>query len=171
LTKETFFNTKIFIKKEDLDEHTCMKELLDKVLKNPKNYTLIKFLKLKIEDNLIQSFKTWADSYSVYNEGGCILFEDYGAFIPEENKFTLSGYSLMLNTNTAEIFAINIGRFSIFFKCNFIKSGIEDTPDLKKGYTFDCITDISELGDNWCFMDEFDNPKDELKWSFELTKE
>lgn len=148
-----------------------MKELLDKVLNNPKNYTLIKFLKLNEDENLVQSFRTWADSYSGYNEGGCILFENYGEFIPEENKFSLSSHSVMLNTYTGEIFAFNIGRFSIFFKCNFIKSGTEDTVDLKKGYTFDCITDITELGDNWCFMDEFDNQKDELKWSFELTKE
>ena len=148
-----------------------MEELLNKVLNNPKNYSLIFFLKLNQEDNLIQSFRTWADSRSGYNEGGCILFEDYGEFIPEENKFSLSGHSIMLNTTTGEIFAFNTGRFSIFFKCNFIKSGTEDTDDLKKGYTFDCITDISVLGDNWCFMDEFDNQKEELKWSFELTKE
>lgn len=147
-----------------------MKELLDKVLSNPKNYTLIKFLKLDQEEHLISSFRTWADSYSGYNEGGCILFENYGAFIPEENKFSLGTHSVMLNTNTGEIFAFNTGRFSVFFKCDFIKSGTENTSDLKKGYTMDCITDISALGDNWCFMDEFDNQKEELKWSFELTE-
>ena len=148
-----------------------MEALLNKVLNNPKNHTVIKFLKLDQEDNLIQTFRTWADSYSGYNEGGCILFEDYGVYIPEENKFSISGHSIMLNTNTGEIFALNTGRFSIFFKCNFIKSGTEDHIDLKRGYTLDCITDITELGDNWCFMDEFDDQKDELKWSFELTNE
>ncbi|MDN3676433.1 hypothetical protein QWY90_03825 [Flavobacterium paronense] len=143
-----------------------MKELLNKLLNNPKNATLIQFLKLTEEDN----FKTWAESFSGYNEGGCILFENYGAFIPEENKFSLGTHSVMVNTNTGEIFAFNTGRCSIFFKCDFIKSGTENTSDLKTGYTFDCITDITALGDNWCFMDEFDNQKEELKWSFELTK-
>ena len=146
-----------------------MNELLDKILNNPQNETVLHFLKLKRESSLIHSFRTWKESYSGFDEGGCIFFEDYGEYIPDENKFSLSIHSVMVNNNTGEIFAFNTGRFSVFFKCDFIKSGSENSIYLKKGYTFDCITDITELGNNWCFMDKFDNPKDQLKWSYELT--
>lgn len=148
-----------------------MNELLNKILDNPLNDMLLNFLKLKRESSLINSFRTWKESYSGFDEGGCIFFEDYGEYIPEETKYSWSICRVMVNNNTGEIFAFNMGRFSVFFKCDFIKSGTENSINLKKGYTFDCVTDISELGENWCFMYKFDNPKDQLKWSYELTNE
>lgn len=147
-----------------------MNDLLNLVLYNPKNDKVLKFLKLRDNNPLIQSFRTWKESYSGFDEGGCIFFDKYGEYISDNNKLSLDIHSVMINENTGEIFAFNTGRFSVFFKCNFEKANIENSDNLRKGYTFDCITDISELEDNWCFMDGFSNPKEQLKWAYELTK-
>ena len=147
-----------------------MNELLDKILKNPKNKNVLNYFELDTKDDLIPSFKTWTDSYSGYDEGGVIFFEDYGEYISNKNKFTLSIFSVMVNEQSGEVFAFNKGRFSVFFKCNFVKSNTVNSDNLRKGYTFDCITDITELGEAWCFMDSFDNPKEQLKWAYEQTK-
>lgn len=147
-----------------------MIDLLEKVLTNPINESVIKYFKLFKNDNKIPYFKTWKDSFSGFDEGGVIFFENYGEYISDDNKFSLSIYSVMVNEHSGEIFAFNTGRFSVFFKCNFIKSNTTNSDNLRKGYTFDCITDITELGDTWCFMDSFDNPKEQLKWAYEQTK-
>ena len=148
-----------------------MNELLNKVLHNPQNDKVLSFLKLKGKNDLIQSFRTWKDSYSGFDEGGCTFFDEYGEFIPDGNKFSLHIHSIMVNEYTGEIFAFNTGRFSAFFRCDFEKAGIQNTDGLRKGYTFDCITDITELGENWCYMDKFeDQQSEQLKWSYELTK-
>jgi hypothetical protein len=144
-----------------------MKDLLHKVLSHPKNNAVFQFLKLKKDKEL--RFKLWSDSNSGFDEGGCTFFDNYGEYIPEECKFSLDIHSVMINHLTGEIFALNTGRFSVFFKCNFEKADIQNSDKLRKGNTFDCITDISELGDEWCFMDEFEDQKEQLKWSFELT--
>jgi|GEM_PF-1611709 len=147
-----------------------MVDLLDKILTNPINKIVLDYFELDKYSDPTPSFRTWANSFSGYNEGGILFFEDYGAYISDKNKFTLSIFSIMINEHSGEIFAFNKGRFSVFFKCNFFKSNTTNSDDLRKGYTFDCITDITELGDAWCFMDGFDNPKEQLKWAYEQTK-
>lgn len=145
-----------------------MKDLLQKIQSHPKNGNVLQFLKLKENKDL--KLKPWSESMSGFDEGGCTFFDDYGEYISEECKFSLSIHSVMVNPITGEIFAFNTGRFSVFFKCNYEKAGVQNSDKLRKGYTFDCITDISELGDEWCFMDEFEDQKEQLKWSFELTE-
>jgi hypothetical protein len=147
-----------------------MIDLLDKILTNPINKSILDYFELDKYGVKIPFFKSWADSYSGYDEGGIIFFEDYGEHISDNNKFTLSIFSIMVNEHSGEIFAFNKGRFSVFFKCNFIKSNTTNSDNLRKGYTFDCITDITELGEAWCFMNSFDNPKEQLKWAYEQTK-
>ena len=146
-----------------------MIDLLDKILTNPINKRVLDYFELNKYGSKTPSFQTWADSYSGYDEGGIIFFDNYGEHISDKNKFTLSIFSIMVNEHTGEIFAFNKGRFSVFFKCNFAKSNTQNSDDLRKGNTFDCITDITELGDAWCFMNSFDNPKDQLIWAYELT--
>lgn len=144
-----------------------MNELLNKILDNSKNQRVFKYLKLEKGKNIY--IKSWTESYSGFDDGACVFFDNYGQFVPGECKFSFDNHSIMVNSLTGEIFALNIGRFSIFFKCDFSKSSVQYSDSLKKGYTFDCITDITEFGGNWCFIDSFDNKKDELKWSYELT--
>jgi hypothetical protein len=146
-----------------------MNEILLKILNNPENKKVLHFLipNQNMQTNLY--FKTWEASISGYNEGGCIFFEDYGQYIADNCKYVLDIHSIMINKNSGEIFAFNTGRFSVFFKCDFVKSAIENTDDLRRGYTLDCISDITALREQWCFMDEFDDQKDQLKWSYELT--
>jgi hypothetical protein len=147
-----------------------MNDLLNLILDNPQNGKVLQFLKLENNNDLIRSFRTWKNSYSGFDEGGCLFFDKYGEYISDSNKFSLDIHSVMINENTGEIFAFNTGRFSVFFKCNFERAKVQNSDKLRKGYTFDCITDISELGDNWCFMDCFSNQKEQLKWAYELTK-
>jgi hypothetical protein len=147
-----------------------MNELLKLILGNPLNDKVLRFLELKNDNDLIRSFRTWKDSYSGFDEGGCLFFDKYGEYISDNNKFSLVIHSIMINEKTGEIFAFNTGRFSVFFKCDFTKANIKNSDNLRKGYTFDCITDITELGENWCFMDHFSNQKEQLKWAYELTK-
>lgn len=148
-----------------------MSELFDRVLGNPGNEKVLKFLRVEDTDNLERSFHTWKEAYSGFDEGGRTFFDKYGQYLPDGTKFVLHIHSIMINENTGEIFAFNTGRFSVFFKCNFIKANIPDTSSLRKGFTFDCITDISDLGDNWCFMDHFTNQQQQLKWAYEATKD
>lgn len=147
-----------------------MKALLDKIIANKKNQKVLQYLDLMTKKELLPYFKTCKESFSGFDEGGAIFFFDYGEAIPDDCKFSLYLYSIMINKDTGEIFAFNKGRFSIFFKYDFIKAGIENNDDLKRGHSFDCITDITALGDNWCFMDDFDDPQEQLQWSYELTK-
>lgn len=146
-----------------------MNELLMKIFGNPDNEKVLEFLKFDTTNNSIPYFKTWKESYSGFDEGGCIFFDNYGKNISDDCKYSLGIYSIMINKNSGEIFAFNMGRFSIFFKCDFSKLKIENTDSLRKGHTFDCITDITALGDKWCFMNKVEHPKKHLKWSFELT--
>lgn len=146
-----------------------MDDILNRILSNPENKKVLDFLKVYQTAEAPLYFKTWEESYSGFDEGGCIFFDKYGVNVPDDCKYSLHIFSIMINKSSGEIFAFNMGRFSVFFKCDFIRSGVENTDDLRRGYTFDCISDITALGDKWCFMNEFDDPKDQLKWSYELT--
>ena len=147
-----------------------MNQLLSKILSHPKNTAVLHFLQLPDTTVLSQSFRSWKESYSAFDEGACLLFDQYGRSIPDECKFSLDDHSIMVNEQTGELFAFNTGRFSVFFACDFVKAGIRQPELVKKGYTFDCITDISTLGGNWSFMDHFENQEEQLLWSWELTK-
>lgn len=147
-----------------------MIDLLNKILSNPINKTVLDYLNIDKTCDILPSFQTWTDAFSGYDEGGILFFGNYGERISNKNKFKLDVFHIMVNEHSGEIFAFNKGRFSVFFKCNFVKSNTENSDNLRKGYTFDCITDITELGEAWCFMDKFDEPEEQLEWAYELTQ-
>jgi len=142
--------------------------LLFKIYRNPVNKNVLSFLELSNNQILNNSFEAWKSNG--FDEGGCIFFDKYGINVPEEAKYTLGIHNIMVNETTGEIFAFHTGRFSIFFKSDFIKADIQNSDNLRRGYTFDCITDITILGNAWCFIDKFSNEAQQLQWSYEQTK-
>lgn len=143
-----------------------MNNLLHKILTHPQNLKVLEFLN-SIQEN---HFEKWDESLSAFNEGAEIFFNDYGRPVPPQTKFLLGTHGIMINETTGEIFAFHTGRLSVFFKCDFLRTKIENTDSLRKGETLDGITDITELGDGWCFMNKFaEDEQEQLKWSYELT--
>lgn len=146
-------------------------KLLKLILSNPGNNKVFEFLGINEANGSGAFFKPWTKSRNGFDEGGIIFFDKQGERIPEDCKYCLEVHHIMVNKSTGEIFAFHTGRYSIFFKCDFEKSGLVNSDDFRRGYTFDCITDITALGENWCFIDKFEEEeKEQLEWSFELTK-
>lgn len=149
-----------------------MNQLLEKVLTHPANQPVLHFLKIDKERETLY-FKTWEESAHPLDEGGSIFFEKYGQYLPEACKYFLETHNLMIHEATGKIFAVLTGRFSIFFRCHFKRSGLTNTDNYRKGYTFDCLTDIRELGENWSFMtaDFEEEEAEQLHWAYELVQQ
>lgn len=74
----------------------------------------------------------------------------------------------MVQPETGTIFAFNTGRYSMFFRCDFERSGLVNSDDYRKGYTFDCIHDITILGADWAYLEIFCEAEEEqLRWAYE----
>lgn len=147
-----------------------MNELLKKVKENPLNKKLLSFLKIDFNKKQLH-FRNWELSRSEFDEGGVALFDKFGVNIPIECKFSLDIHNVMIIPNTGEIFAFHTGRYSLFLKCDFEFFGLTNSDNYRKGYSFDCIRDITELGDNWAFMDEFSESESEtLERTYETLK-
>lgn len=153
------------------DNHKPMKAFLDKILSHPSNQKVLDFL--KIDQNAPPNyFKPWEEARFALDEGATIFFDQYGAEVPEEAKCSLGHHNLMVNEETGEIFAFHTGRFSIFFRCDFERSDLENDDTFRRGDTFDCISDITSLEENWSFLNiEFEGDEvEQFKWAYELIK-
>ncbi|WP_108801944.1 hypothetical protein [Aquimarina sp. Aq107] len=147
-----------------------MNELLNKIIDIPINSLVLNYLKIDFSDDLLY-FKNWGKARTEFDEGGIALFDEFGINIPIEYKYSISIYNIMVDPNTGEIFAFHRGRYSLFLKCDFEYFGITNSDAYRKGYTFDCITDITELGKEWAFMDKFeDSESEKLERTYELIK-
>lgn len=131
-----------------------MNELLTKIKDNPLNKKVIQFLKLDFTNEPFY-FKNWAKSGNGFDEGGITLFDRFGKNIPIECKFSIDIHNIMVFPKTGEIFAFHTGRYSIFIKCDFEFFNLTNSDNFRKGYTFDCIKDITILGEEWAFIDNF----------------
>lgn len=146
-----------------------MDDLLDKIITNASNEKLLDFLEIDLKKRPI-SFKSWTAARHPLNEGGCTFFDDYGKDVPETCKYAFETHHIMINPESGEIFAFHTGRFSIFFQCDFERSELINMDDYRKGFTFDCIRDITMLGGNWAFLEnaEFEGAEQEqFKWTYE----
>ncbi len=147
-----------------------MNELLEKIINNPKNKAVIQFLDIDFTEKPFH-FQNWGKSRSGFDEGGIALFDKYGINIPLECKYSLSIHNIMVNPETGEIFAFHTGRYSLFLKCDFEYFGLTNSDNYRKGYTFDCITNITELGEEWAFMDKFEDDESlQLERIYKKTK-
>lgn len=143
-----------------------MDPILHKILSHPQNRRVLDFLNSAHENH----FEKWSECGQGFNEGAAIFFNDYGRLVPQENKFLLGPHSIMANETTGAIFAFHTGRLSVFFRCDFERTKIENTDSLRTGDTLDGITDITPLGDNWCYLSKFaDDEQEQLQWSYELS--
>lgn len=129
-----------------------MSEILKRILNNRLNKNVLKFLKVDLRGDQVQC-KTWEDAWSPFDEGGRALFDNFGVNIPAKCKYSIGIHNVMVIPETGEIFAFHTGRYSMFFKCDFAYFGLENTDSYRKGNTFDCITDITELGNEWAYLD------------------
>jgi len=147
-----------------------MTELLNKILNNPTNTLVLYFLKIDLTDEKLY-FRDWETSGTGFDEGGVALFDKFGINIPNECKYSISIHNIMIEPSTGEIFAFHTGRYSLFLKCDFEHFGLTNSDNYRKGYTFDCIMDITELGEEWAFMDMFEDSESEtLERTYELIK-
>ncbi len=138
-----------------------MNELLSKVLSNPINQALLSFLKIDVTAKKL-SFFGWEKIRSGFDEGGVALFDKYGVDIPSVCKYSLDRHNIMIIPPSGEIFAFHTGRYSLFVKCDFQFFKLTNSDTYRKGYTFDCIADITELGEEWAYMDNFEDREKEI---------
>ena len=144
-----------------------MNPLLNKILSNPSNKKVLNFLEIDKKQPL-NHFQKWVAGRNGPDEGGTALFDNYGKEVPEACKYNFSIHTIMVHPETGTIFAFNTGRFSMFFRCDFVRSGLNNTDDYRKGYTFDCISDITILGEDWAFLERFTEEEEEqLRWAYE----
>jgi len=145
-----------------------MDALLQKILSNPANEKVLNFLKIE-SNQATYYFKKWKNGRIRPDEGGIALVEDFGKAVPAECKYEFSTYTIMVHPKTGIIFAFNYGRYSMFFRCDFKRSGLENTDKFRKGFTFDCIADITMLGDDWAYLEKFteDEVEEQLRWAYE----
>lgn len=147
-----------------------MSELFNKIINNPINELVLNYLEIDIADEP-QHFRNWEKTRSGFDEGGVALFDRFGRNIPMECKYSISIHNVMIDFDTGEIFAFHTGRYSLFLKCDFEYFGLTNSDNYRKGFTFDCITDITQLGKEWAFMDEFQGSESEkLERTYELIK-
>lgn len=147
-----------------------MNELLNKIIVNPINSLVLKYLKIDFSDESIR-FGNWLKTGSGFDEGGMALFDKYGVNIPIECKYSIGIHNIMVCVDTGEIFAFHTGRYSLFLKCDFEYFGLTNSDNYRKGYTFDCIMDITELGKEWAYMDKFeDSESEKIERTYELIK-
>jgi len=145
-----------------------MTELLKRIVRNPLNRAVLDFLKIDLTKEELH-FLDWEKSGSPFDEGGTALFDRFGNSIPGECKYSLEIHNVMIVPHTGEIFAFHTGRYSMFLKCDFEFFGLTNSDNYRKGYTFDCISDITELGNEWAFMDQFGGSESEkLERTYEL---
>jgi len=149
-----------------------MQGLFEKILNHSANQKVLQFLKINLQQPP-KYFKHWSTTHCAFNEGGTAFFDRFGKDVPAGCKYALHIYNVMIQPNTGAIFAFQTGRYSMFFRCDFARSGLVNSDGYRRGFTFDCIRDITELGEDWCFLEnaEFEGEEDiQLKWAFEKSK-
>lgn len=147
-----------------------MNDILNKIIKNSSNKLVLNYLKIDFIDKNLH-FENWEKTRNGFDEGGIALFDKFGVNIPIECKYSLDIHNIMINPETGEIFAFHTGRYSLFLKCDFEHFGLTNSDNFRKGYSFDCITDITELGKEWAFMAEFEGTESQhLEWTYKKTK-
>jgi hypothetical protein len=137
-----------------------MTDLLKKIISNPSNKAVLEFLKVDTTKEKLY-FQNWEKSRSPFDEGGTALFDKFGKNIPIKSKYSLEIHNVIIIIETGEIIAFHTGRYSLFLKCDFDYFGLINSDNYRKGYTFDCISDITEIGDEWAFMDKFEDSESE----------
>lgn len=144
-----------------------MDNLLNRILSNPSNIKVLNFLKID-RNQKTHSFQKWITGRNGPDEGGTEFFDNYGKEVPLACKYTFSTNTIMVHPETGTIFAFNTGRFSMFFRCDFARSDLVNTVDYRRGYTFDCISDITVLGEDWAFLEKFrEDEEEQLRWAYE----
>jgi len=147
----------------------CMDDLLKKILANPSNEKILDFL--NVDRDIKPSYlKKWIGGRNGPDEGGTALLDKFGKEVPENCKYELSIHTLMIHRESGLIFAFNYGRYSMFFRCDFERSGLENTDDFRRGYTFDCIHDITMWGEDWAFLEHaafWEEEEQQLRWAYE----
>lgn len=147
-----------------------MQSILTKILNNKDNDKLLNFLKISKEDSNLKLEDPRSDKG--FDQGGNVFFHEYGKLIPDKCKYKIYIYNIMINEETGKIFAVHMGRFTFIFRCDFKKSKLVNSDDFRIGYTLDMIDDIRMLGENWTYLQGFeDEQQEQLLWAYELTKE
>lgn len=126
-------------------------ELLNKIFKSKLNFKVLELLDLNIEDS--KHYRFGKDAGSDFDSGGQTFFNDYGTWIPNESKISLSIYNLLVNPNNGEIYAFQWGMFTFLLKCDFDKLNIKKSNSRLKSVTMDGEVDFTNLGNDWSIVD------------------
>ena len=139
---------------------------IEKIIKNQKNQTIVKFLNLTIEKHIKS-----ADKVSRWDEGGILFFEKYAKKLPDETKQIVGIHNVLINETSGEIFAFHIGRETFVFKPDFERDNVNNSDHLRIGNTMDARVDFRQLGHEWALLDRFgDDEEEELVLAYEFSK-
>jgi len=140
-------------------------------LAHPLNSALLAFL--KIDPNVgTHYFAAWDESSisAAYDEGGRIFF-DYASQLPSNTKCTLQIVNVLVNPDSGVVFAVHYGRCTFFHRCDFGRTGVVNSDQLRIACTLDGDIDITPLGADWAILNGFVDDEDEqLFWSYELSR-
>ena len=141
---------------------------IEKIIKNQKNQTIVKFLNLTI-DKHIKS----ADEVSRWDEGGILFFEKYAKKLPDETKQIVGIHNVLINETSGEIFAFHFGRGTFVFKPDFESKNLKNSDHLRIGNTVDAQVDFRQLGHEWALLDRIadeDDDEEQLVLAYEFSK-
>lgn len=133
-----------------------MKEnaLLERIFQNIHNQKWLEWIKLE-HPRQVKYWKSWEESREGYDEGAEILFDKYGNDLPDECKYYLSIYPILVNPENGLVFGFQWGRGTHLIRVN--PKLIDFTPgqSYKSAYTLDGPVDFNSLGANWALLQFF----------------
>ena len=100
----------------------------------------------------VRLFEPCTDS-SPFDEGGQIFFHRYGRFVPVTARCRLEGSNILAHEQTARVFALHQGRFTIALRPDLAsKAGERSFYHPLQGETLDGPVDLSPLGSGWILL-------------------
>jgi hypothetical protein len=94
-------------------------------------------------------FKPGTDG-SPFDEGGQVFFHRYGRLVPAAARCSLELSNILAHEQTARVFALHQGRFTIALRPDFAGGGIgECFCSPLRGETLDGSVDLTPLGPGW----------------------
>lgn len=141
---------------------------LDEIFANSDNGPLLAFLGLASPSDV--RYVAPGDQVSPFDEGGVLFFDDWAAAIPAGAKMTIDISNVLVHERTAQIFACHQGRLTVFFRCDFARTGVTSRDSHRVGETLDGGIDIRALGPAWALLHAFcDDIEQQLSWAHDLA--
>ena len=155
-------------------DSTPTDSLLARLLAHSSNAALLSFL--DIAPDSTPHFVPWdPDSETAaYDEGGRMFF-GYATALPPETKHTLQTVNVLVAPHDGVVFGVHYGRCTFFHRCDFARSGVTNSDDLRHGGFLDGDVNITCLGPDWAMLEKFFDDDDgsgesqQLLWAYEMA--